>query len=91
MVACEEGRRRREERDTRKVSLGWRDESRRLVEIYARASSRSKRISLISLSAGGGCDDVLLFFRDRSNEQRGGGEVTLMSDGTSLFRERNPR
>lgn len=40
---------------------------------FMRASSRSKRISLISLSAGGGCDDVLLFFRDRSNEQRGGG------------------
>lgn len=57
---------------------------------FMRASSRSKRISLISLSAGGGCDDVLLFFRDRSNEQRGGG-VTLMSDGTSLLRERNPR
>lgn len=40
---------------------------------------------------GEGCDDVLLFFRDRRNERTERGRVTLMSDGTSLLRERNPR
>ena len=68
-----ERERERERRDTRKVSLGWRDESRRRVEIYARArfSSRSKRISLISLSARGGKGATILFFRDSWREGRG--------------------